>query len=336
LVVDDEPAVLEVIRLALEQKGWTCDCVADAASAVEHARGRAYRLVIADVCLPGMSGLDLLSRLRAANANLRVILISGRTQTHQVASALSLGAHDFLHKPFGAWELQSAVMQALEQRAVGPLAMRAATALRIEPQLRSAALESIWALVQAVEAKDPFTRRHSEQVARYAVCLAQELSLPAEEVESIRVGALLHDIGKIGVPDGVLTKPGPLTAEEFAYIRRHPVLGHEILQKITAFASESRLVRHHHEQWDGGGYPDGLRGTDIPHAARIINIADSVEAMLMKRTYKEAYPVERVVDELRRGAGKQFDPELAGVAAQWCASRPAELVAPAERREEAA
>jgi putative nucleotidyltransferase with HDIG domain len=330
LIVDDDPGVLEIIRLALEQKGWTCQCAPDAASAIERLTKADYRLILVDVCLPGVSGLDLLAHVRAAGIRSRVVLITDQAQTQHVASALTLGAYDLIFKPFTAAELQSLVAQAMEQQSRQPLALRAANALQMEPQLRHAALESIWALVQAVEAKDPFTRRHSEQVAAYSVYLARELLLPPDDIESLRVGALLHDIGKIGVADHILTKPGPLTPEEFSNIRRHPILGAEILRRISAFAPEARLVRHHHEQWDGGGYPDGLQGTDIPLAARIINVADSIDAMLMKRTYKDAYTVDRVIAELTEGAANQFDPIIAQAAAAWCESHRELLLVPAE------
>ena len=147
--------------------------------------------------------------------------------------------------------------------------------------------------------------------------------------ETIRVSALLHDVGKIGVPDRILTKPGKLTDDEFEYVRRHPPLGADILANITLFGHEALIVRHHHENWDGSGYPDGLTGEEIPWAARVINIADSIDAMLMERTYKSAYAIDRMMLELRMCAGRQFDPAIAAAALSWCDQHPDELITPA-------
>jgi HD-GYP domain-containing protein (c-di-GMP phosphodiesterase class II) len=152
------------------------------------------------------------------------------------------------------------------------------------------------------------------------------LSRPA--LESTRVASLLHDIGKIGVPDFVLTKPGPLTDEEFQYIRRHPALGSDILASITLFGSEAAMVRYHHERWDGKGYPDGLTGEESPLISRIIQVADCIDAMLMDRTYKKGYPVEKMLFELTRCAGTQFDPKIAVAAQAWCQSHQETLFLP--------
>lgn len=197
-------------------------------------------------------------------------------------------------------------------------------------------LGMVRALVRAVEAKDFYTRWHSEQVAHYAVHLAQRLGLEAKTVESIRIAALLHDVGKIGVPDHILVKPGPLTEEEFAIVRRHPGMGAEILSHIAMLDQEAVLVRHHHERWDGGGYPEGLFGDQTPLGARLIQISDSIDAMLMERTYKRCYSPEKMIDELVRCAGKQFDPVLAGEAVQWCRANPDKLVLPRKRQSEQA
>jgi diguanylate cyclase (GGDEF)-like protein/putative nucleotidyltransferase with HDIG domain len=202
-------------------------------------------------------------------------------------------------------------------------------ATNLNRQLRLACLEGVGALVSAVEAKDPYTRRHSEQVAYYAEQFARQLGLPGDVIETIRVAAMMHDVGKIGIPDTVLTKPGKLTEEEFALIRDHPRMGANIVLKISMLTAEGRLIRHHHEQWDGSGYPDRLAGEQIPLGARIIQLADCVDAMLMRRVYKEPFPVERVIGELRNGRGKQFDPALADVAIQWMQVNPEKIIRPA-------
>ncbi|MFW6155648.1 MAG: HD domain-containing phosphohydrolase [Planctomycetota bacterium] len=199
-------------------------------------------------------------------------------------------------------------------------------AARIDHQLWLACLEGVRALVSAVEAKDPYTRMHSDHVAYYAEHLGKYTDLPGDLMETIRVAAVVHDVGKIGIPDTILTKPGRLTDEEFQFIREHPRMGAEILSKITILDDESRLVLYHHENWDGSGYPDGLVGEAIPLGARVIQLADCIDAMLMRRTYKEPLPLPQVLEELSKGRGTQFDPVLAEAAIQWLEDHPDRVI----------
>jgi putative nucleotidyltransferase with HDIG domain len=328
LVVDDDPQVCEVIRIWLNRRGLDCITTPEDSRAREILLSGRVKVLLADIMLSGSSGLDLLAYARANAPECRVILISGLCETDHLASALSLGAFDYIMKPLDMEQLEETVCQAMSAESDADsrhLPRRAARAMQLEAQFRQASLDSIRALVHAVEAKDPYTRLHSEHVSAYAVDLA-EYSVPSIDTESVRIAALLHDIGKIGVPDQILTKPGALTQDEFEFIRRHPVLGGEILANIPLFAREAMFVRHHHERWDGKGYPDGLMAEEVPLGSRIIHVADAMDAMLMSRTYKEAYPIERVLDELARGAGTQFDPYLATKAIEWCHDRGGRLI----------
>ncbi len=187
-------------------------------------------------------------------------------------------------------------------------------------------LEFAGALVQTVEAKDPYTRRHSEHVTHYAIGLAEFAGLEPVLHDSISLAALLHDVGKIAVPDAILTKPAELTSQEFAFVLQHPDTGADILGNISLMSVQAEMVRQHHERWDGAGYPHRLAGEAISVGGRLLNIADSMDAMLMKRTYKDCYPVERMLDELDRCAETQFDPELARLAIQWCEQDPSRLI----------
>lgn len=182
-------------------------------------------------------------------------------------------------------------------------------------------LESTHALVAAVEAKDPFTRDHSVNVAEMAVGIGRRMKLPSRLLTTLRIAALLHDVGKIGVPDAILQKPGPLTDAEFEIIKTHPRQAVRILRPLRLLADARRIILHHHERFDGGGYPQGLRGEQIPIGARILCVADSVDAMLSPRSYKAAYALDRVRDELSRGSGRQFDSRVAAVAMEWLNER---------------
>lgn len=188
---------------------------------------------------------------------------------------------------------------------------------RVRQQLRCTYLESTRALVAAVEAKDPYTRAHSLTVSGHAEAIGRRMRLPTSLIESVRVAALLHDVGKIGVPDAILTKPGPLTAEEFEVIKRHPGTALDILGHVSFLAEERPMILHHHERFDGKGYPTGLAGNRIPVGARVLAMADALDAMLSSRSYKPAFEVERVRAEVVAGAGRQFDPAVAEVTLDW-------------------
>jgi len=329
LIVDDDPLICQLLLDCLSNTGQRCTAVMDPLLARNLLRENPFRVMLADVQLPNGSGLDLLRFAGESVPQCRVILMTGHGRTQYLTEAMRLGAYDYLEKPFQVREVVETVQAAADESSDRMnLMLRAARAIESERNLRRSAIESIRALVRAVEAKDPYTRRHSEQVAHYAVHLARYLKLPNGQVESIRTASLMHDIGKIGVPDSVLTKPGPLTDDEFRLIRQHPVLGAEILQNISVFSDEARLVRHHHESYDGRGYPDGLAAEEIPLGARVINVADSMDAMLMNRTYKMAYSLDATLDELRRCAAKQFDPRIAAGAVQWCREHPDLVITP--------
>jgi diguanylate cyclase (GGDEF)-like protein len=196
---------------------------------------------------------------------------------------------------------------------------------RLRLHLRSTYVESTRALVAAVEAKDPYTQAHSLTVSTYAETIGKRMQLPSRMIETLRAAALLHDVGKIGVPDAILTKPGPLTEEEFNIIKRHPETALEILEHVSFLSDERPLILHHHERYDGTGYPAGLAGDGIPIGARILAVADALDTMFSPRSYKEPYHLDRVRSELVAGSGRQFDPTVTNVTLQWLDESPPEL-----------
>ncbi len=193
---------------------------------------------------------------------------------------------------------------------------------RVAMTLRQTYLETTRALVATVEARDPFTQRHSRTVSLYCEVIASRLGLSPARLDSLRTAALLHDIGKIGIPDVILQKPGPLTKEEFEIVKRHPGIAIEILGHASFLSAELPIILHHHESYDGSGYPYRLAGIDIPFESRILAVADAVDTMLSPRSYKRPYTRTHVQDELAAGAGSQFDPEVAQVAHEWLRSMP--------------
>ncbi|MCK4277502.1 MAG: response regulator [Phycisphaerae bacterium] len=331
LVVGDEPQICSSIGATLSRCGFDCRVCTDPQQAKQLLDERQFDLLISDIAMSQVSGLDLLVHIKHNAPNCKVIFTTDVSNKEHLAQALVLGAFDYVEKPFRTEELVEVVTRATcEDYEIPQLPLKAAAALQSNWRARQASLESVRALILAIEAKDQYTRRHSEQVTHYAVNLAELMELSPEQIESIRVASLLHDIGKIGVPDSILTNPWTLTDEEFEYIRRHPAIGADILANITMFGEEAKLIRAHHERWDGGGYPDGLTGEEAPLGARIIMIADSMDAMLMHRSYKKSYPVDKMLDELVRCAGTQFDPRLAATAVRWCEMCPEELILPGQ------
>ncbi|MFP4216200.1 MAG: HD domain-containing phosphohydrolase [Phycisphaerae bacterium] len=331
LVVDDDVRLGRAVEEGLKARGQGCLVVNGAIRARQLMHRHTFDVLVTDVSMPVATGLELLDDALELNPDCRVILITGIRSARCLARALEAGAYDFLHKPFEVSELARVVKAALDGGIAPALSLRAAKALEQKQVTGQAGLEAVGALVKAVEAKDPCTCRHSEHVAHYAVALADLLGLGSSETERIRTAAMLHDAGKIGIPDRILTKPGRLDDSEFGRIRRHPAIGAEILENIAMFSQEAGLIRYHHERWDGTGYSEGLRGEQIPLGARIIAIADAIDAMLMRRSYKAPFTVEQTVAQLEQGSGTQFDPNLAAVAARWVRENPDQVILHADQ-----
>jgi putative two-component system response regulator len=257
-------------------------------------------LVVSDIVMPDLSGLELLDAMRLHRPSLPIVLVTGANTRDNLSEALMRGADGLVAKPFTQAELQEAVDLALHR------------ASRSERDLRERVLTPTItsALANAIEAREEGMRGHCERLTLLAMRLALASSLGEDEIESIRLGALLHDIGKIGIPDSVLLKPGELSPEETELMRTHTIIGDSLLQPIDLLAAVRPIVRSHHERWDGLGYPDGIAGEEIPLGARIMAVADAVEAMSARRVYREPLPEPAIVRELERGRGTQWDPTL--------------------------
>jgi putative two-component system response regulator len=300
LVIDDENVIRMLVVEILESVGYDVTSAESAERALALLEKAEFDLVVSDVIMPGLSGLELLEAVRARRASLPVVLVTGAGTYDTLSQALTRGAAGLVTKPFAHSDLQSAVADALERAA------RSRDDLRerlLAPTLASA-------LANAIEARDEYLHGHCERLAALAVRVAELLDLPPEDVEMVRLGAILHDVGKIGIPDRVLLKPGALDDEERRIIETHPEIGDKLLEPLDLLAGARPIVRHHHERWDGMGYPDRLRADEIPLGARIVAVADSVEVMTSRQLYRQPRTPEQIVAELRECRGKQWDPQI--------------------------
>jgi putative two-component system response regulator len=322
LVVDDEAYIREIICRKLCSEGYACDDAGDAESALAKLEGDSYDCVLSDINMPGMDGIQLLRTIRQTDGDVAVIMITGAPDLDGALEAMRLGAYDHLAKPLNLAQLTLTVERAIEQkrliaenreyqRNLETMVEERTDQLReANDELRRLFMGSIKALAQALEAKDEYTQGHSARVAEVAVGIAQYLSLAENEINDMWLAGFLHDIGKIGIQESVLNKPGKLTAGEWDLIQQHPVLAERILCPIEELSDVIKIVRHHHERFDGSGYPDGLKGGAIPLGARILSVADAYDALTSKRPYRDALSHENAVAVLEEAAGSQFDPVI--------------------------
>jgi putative nucleotidyltransferase with HDIG domain len=321
LIVDDEIEITEILADLLSQN-YECIKAGSAEDALALLREGELQLVISDITMPGMSGLDMIPHVKDFSPQTVVVMISGMQTVESAIGALRLGAFDYLMKPFDLRQVEAVVKRALEhydlvvakQRYENHLEelveQRTVELDRALNSLEGAYRSTLQALTAALETRDSETHGHSERVVTYSLRLGREYGLNSEEMKSLEFGALLHDIGKIGVPDSILRKPAKLTEEEWVLMREHPQHGQQILRGIEFLQGAARVVAQHHEKWDGTGYPLGLRSDDIDICARIFAVADAFDAITSDRVYRRGKPYEAAAKELDDWAGRQFDPKV--------------------------
>jgi putative two-component system response regulator len=300
LVVDDEPSVMQLCVTILAGEGYRVTTASRGEEALDKIFAAPPDLVLLDVMMPGMNGLEVCRHLKAdARTQLvPVIIVTALLDSKDKIAGLEAGADDFLTKPFDHVELLARTRNLLRIK-------------HLTDQLEHT--ESvIFALATTVEAKDSYTEGHLQRMASLTERLARAAGLDARQVTYVRYGGILHDVGKIGVSEAILCKPGTLNPEEWVEMREHSVIGARIVQPMRFADAVAPIVRGHHERWDGGGYPDGLQGEEIPIGARIVALVDAYDAMSTDRPYRAALPPAVIRAELEQGAGRQFDPHLTG------------------------
>jgi len=321
LIVDDEPDITEILSDLLGDEHH-CTTANSAEEALALLAKNEFQLVVSDITMPGMSGLEMLPRAKSISPNTVIVMISGMQTVESAIGALRLGGFDYLMKPFDLRQVEAVVKRALEHHELIAAKQRYENHLEELVEQRTAELDlalnsledayrsTLKALTAALETRDSETHGHSERVVTYSLRLGREYGLSAEQMKALEFGSLLHDIGKIGVPDLILRKPAKLTEEEWVLMREHPLHGQQILRGIEFLEGPARVVAQHHEKWDGSGYPLGLQGDDIDLCARIFSVADAFDAITSDRVYRRGKSYQEAADELDEWAGRQFDPKV--------------------------
>ena len=323
LIVDDEPSMRTYLRRVLEPMAAKMVDVADATQALDAIESGDFDIVLSDMYMPGVSGLELLAMAKRSQWDVAFILITGRPNTEEIIEALRMQAADFLLKPFDGNTLANSIKRSFQKLIIEREAHAYRGSLETSIQRRTRDLESalqyvesnyqatLEALVAALDAREHETYSHSFRVRAYTTYLARLVGYPPALIPQLDNASLLHDIGKIAVSDLILLKPAKLTDEEWVEMRKHSVAGEQILKRISFLSPASAIIRHHHERFDGKGYPDGIGREDIPLGARLFTFADTLDAMTSDRFYRKALPFDAVGPEVERCAGAQFDPRIA-------------------------
>jgi len=322
LIVDDDESVRDVISVLLSEEGYNCAVASGAEMAVDLATQDETPLVISDMKMPGRDGLWLLETFREKFPDTSVIMLTGYGDTEAAVDCLRRGAVDYLLKPPKLTDLIRSIERALAKRRIEMARKRYQKKLERKVRDRTTELRSalkniastyqntLLALVTALDAREHETSDHSQRVVQYTTAVATRMTIKGAELDEIGRGALLHDIGKIGVPDAVLLKPGKLTPEEWVDMRRHPDIGYQMIQQIEFLSIPANIVLSHQERWDGQGYPRNLRREEIHIGARIFAVADTLDAMTSDRPYRKGTTFANAVQEIARCGGTQFDPEV--------------------------
>ena len=322
LIVDDEETIRLALRKFLRSRGYEVEIAGSGDQAMQILDKDSFSLMLCDVRMPGMTGVQVVPLARQKDRDLAIIMLTAVNDAATATEVLASGASDYLMKPVELADLQQAVDRALRKRDELIDLRRVDMLIREEVALRTAELEMekeslrlmsvsiAETLINAMEAKDLYLRGHSQRVAELAGRLAEELGLDQTTCEDLRVAGRLHDVGKIGIREAILNKPGRLTSEEFEHVKQHVQIGLDILAPLFHIKKPLEYVEHHHERWDGAGYPQGLTGEAIPMGARILCAADTFDALTSKRAYREPLAPLAALEHLRVDSGTQFDPSV--------------------------
>lgn len=315
-VADDEELIIQIMKEFLTDLGAECRVTLDPRDIIEWLKECDFDLVLSDINMPHLSGTQLVSVISSLRPYTPVVLMTGKPSLDNTINAVKVGAYDFLLKPFHFEEAKLSLAKALHYRRLRLDNLKYQTGLEKLVEQRTKELSefvfnAVKSLSNALEARDPYTQGHAQHVANIVIRLANELGVDESERQSLRLAAQLHDIGKIGVPDSILLKPGSLTTEEYAMMKDHVSIGYQILSPIPMLKEVSRYVYEHHERYDGRGYPRGLNGKQTHVNSRILMAAEVLDALATPRCYKPAWSQNQIVEFYQAEKGKSFDPIIA-------------------------
>lgn len=315
IAVDDEMGIVDSLSIFLKRSGYDFTGVTNPMEAIERVKNEHFDLMILDFIMEPIHGDQVVEEIRKFNKELYILLLTGHKDLAPPLETIrKLDIQGYCEKSDKFDQLLLLIESGIKSIAQMNEIKRMNEELSdTYEKLEKAYLDSIETLRFTVEAKDPYTRGHSDRVSEYSVLIGQKLGLSEEDIKTLRVGGLFHDIGKIGIPDSILLKEAKLTDDEYSQIKNHPSIGAHILCNAEVFKDIIPIVKHHHEKFDGTGYPSRLKGEDIPYFARIAAVADTFDAMTSKRTYRNALSIDIVRAEIERCSGTQFDPEIAKV-----------------------
>lgn len=315
IVVDDEPGILDSLSIFLKRSGYQFTGVTDPMEAIEKVKNEHFDLMLLDFIMTPIHGDKVVEEIRKFNKELYILLLTGHKDLAPPLETIKrLDIQGYCEKSDKFDQLLLLVESGIKAIEQMNMIKTINEELRdTNEKLEKAYLESIQTLRYTVEAKDPYTRGHSDRVAEYSELIGKYLNLPEEELHKLKIGGLFHDIGKIGVPDSILLKTSKLTDDEYSEIKNHPSIGSHILSNASLFKDIMPIVKHHHERYDGHGYPGKLVGENIPYLARIATVADSFDAMTSKRTYRDSLPLDIVKQEIEKNKATQFDPKITDV-----------------------
>ena len=315
LIVDDVKSIRSLLSDILSNLGYLCELAADGNECIEKCKTTKYDLILLDVNMPNLNGLETIELLKAGNIDASILMLSSSKDIDNVKTALKLGAYDYLFKPFQIKDIETAVQRGIERTKLireNKYYQQQLEKKVIEQtnELMDLYADTLEGMVLALDLREQETGYHSYRVTEYALKLARYLNLSNEELSIIVKGALLHDIGKIGIPDAILLKKEKLTTSEWEIMKTHPQLGYNILKKINFLEESAKIVLTHHERYDGKGYPNGISGSEIPIGSRIFSIVDALDAMTSNRIYRSAVGFEEARQRIIDSSESQFDPEV--------------------------
>jgi putative two-component system response regulator len=312
LIVDDEFAGRQTLESVLDGEGYDLQMAENGVQALEQARKHLPDVILLDIMMPGMTGFEVCQRIRNDPhlAEIPIIVLTALDDRQSMLDALKAGADDFITKPFDRFELRARLLGITRLNRYAKLIEERAKLREANDQLLAAYEATIEGWSRALDLRDQETEGHSQRVTALSVELAKSFGLGNEHLAHIRRGALLHDIGKLGVPDSILHKPGTLSEEDWAIMRQHPQFAYDMLEKVEYLRPALEIPLCHHEKWDGSGYPRQLKGDEIPIAARIFAIVDVWDALRSDRPYRPAWTKEQALEYIRDQSGKHFDPHV--------------------------